>query len=74
MAALERTIIITDRQPCLVQQGTEWVPAFLHIMLSNQQMAKVCTEDGYFRDVWWSRVRMCGIADEMDEYYFGEDE
>ena len=64
---------LTDGVPCIVRDGNEWVPGILHPLLSNQQMAKVCMEDGYWRDVWWTRVRQMGVSELMDEFDYEEE-
>ena len=64
----------TDEEQCFVKSGTDELPAFLHPMLSTQQMAKVCMEDGTWRDVWWSKIRLVGVSDRMDEYDWDEEE
>ena len=64
----------TDEVPCVVKIGGEEVAAMLHPMLSNNQMAKVCFEDGSYRDVFWNRVRQIGVNEIMDEYDFDEEE
>lgn len=71
---MANTIRHTDAVPCLVKTGNEEMPAFLHPLLSTQQLAKVCYEDGTWRDVWWSKVRQIGVPDEMDEYEWDEEE
>ena len=56
--------------PAYVRHGDEERPALLYPILSSQQMAKVCYEDGRFSDVWWSKVRSLEVEDVMDEYGF----
>lgn len=68
------TFSISDGVPCVLKDGDGWIPGILHPLLSSQQMAKVTTEDGSWRDVWWSRVRQCGVPELMDEMDFGEEE
>lgn len=68
------SIRLTDEVPCYVRSGHEEVPAFLHPTLSNQQMAKVCYEDGTYRDIFWGKIRRVGVPEAMDEYEWDEEE
>ena len=59
--------------PCLIREGDEWTPCILYPNLSSNQMAKVATEDGWWRDVWWSKVRQTNVPELMDNLDYGED-
>ena len=71
---MENVIRHTDEVPCLVKQNGTELAAMLHPLLSNNQMAKVCMEDGTYKDVFWNRVRQLGVEELMDEYDFEEEE
>lgn len=71
---LEVVVRHTDEVPCIVKQNGDEIEAILHPMLSNNQMAKVCFEDGSYRDVFWNRIIQLGVAEVMDEYAYGEEE
>lgn len=65
---------VTDESPCLVNMHGEQIPGLLHILLSNNQTAKVCFEDGTFKDIWWGRVRQLDAASIMDAYDYEDEE
>lgn len=73
MAVLNDEIIVTDALQCMVKTSSGEVRAFLHPLLSCQSMAKVCFEDGTWRDVFWGKIRQLGVSEEMDDYCW-EDE
>lgn len=68
--------MVSDEVPCVVKNGGEWEAGVLNARLSNGQMAKVCYEDGFYKDVWWTKVRRLGVSELMDEWsaYYDEDD
>lgn len=58
--------------PCYFREKDEWLPGIIWTQLSSNQLAKVLTEDGWWRDIWWSKVKSPNVAALMDELDYGE--